>query len=114
MSRPTRGFGQGASRWLGARPSPGATTLLVVEVGAFLLLMMANAPSSVTEHLALVPRRAIGPEPWQIVTNGLIHLRLAPILFNALGLWWFGTPVEERAGRWRMIATFVAAQLVGS
>jgi len=110
--RPTR-FG-GGSRWIGARPTPGAVALLVVEVGLFLLYALVGSPAFVGQHLAMEPRLALGREPWQLVTSGFVHLGFSAILFDAITLWIFGTAVEERIGRRRMWTVFGVAQLAGT
>src|SRR5437763_1694575 len=113
MNRPPRDAGRGA-QWIGARPGPGAVTLLLVEIGAFLLYMFLDAPLWAREHLALIPALAIGPEPWQLVTNGLLHIHPLSILFDAIGIWFFASPIEQMIGKNRMLAVFAVGQLAGS
>ena len=103
--------------WIGARPPPGATALLVVVVAAFVtyvFLKDTSAQEWVARHLVLSPRRAIGPEPWQLFTTGLIHLHGRDIFSSAVGIWFFATAVEQWAGRRRMLLVFGAAQLAGT
>jgi membrane associated rhomboid family serine protease len=113
MHRPSRGLGAG-SRWIGSRPSRGAVQLLVLQVGLFLLYCLIGSPAWMERHLGLVPRHALGREPWQLVTSGLVHFAFSAVLFDAITLWIFGTAVEERAGRRRMLTVFAVAQLAGS
>lgn len=103
--------------WLGGRPTPGATALLIVVGAIFLTYVFLHdyaAGRFVAQHLALRPRLGLGAEPWQLVTSGLVHLRFSPLLGSAIGLWIFGSAIELVAGRRRLLAIFVAAQLAGT
>lgn len=112
MDYPPRRHRQGT--WIGSRPTQGALTLLALEGGLFLLYCLIGSPGWVARHLALVPRLAIGPEPWQIITSGLVHLNFSSILFDGISLWIFGTAVEMRVGRARMLTAFASAQVAGA
>jgi membrane associated rhomboid family serine protease len=112
MAPPRAGAG---SSFIGARPTPGATLLLILEVGLFLLLFAAlGNPSWVQGHLALVPVRAFGREPWQLITSGLIHLGGKQLVSSAIGIWLIGSAVEQRSSRGRMLLVFAASQLAGA
>src|SRR5437867_11855326 len=120
MSPPPRsgGFGPGwggpRSTWIGARPTAGATALLIAEIATFLVYVFLNAPGWVRQHLALIPALALGREPWQLVTSGLVHLQLLSLLSSVIGIWFFGTAVEQQSSRTRMLVGFAAAQLAGA
>ena len=73
-----------------------------------------GAPAWVREHLALIPERALGREPWQLVTSGLIHLGGMRLISSAVGIWVFATAVEQATTRSRMLVLFAAAQIVGA
>jgi membrane associated rhomboid family serine protease len=104
----------GRSQWIGARPTRGAIALLVVEVGLFLGYALLDAPEWVRAHLAMTPRLALGREPWQLLTSGVVHLGITTLFFDALTIWIFGTAVEQQVGRARMLTAFVAGQLAGA
>src|SRR5215203_2053953 len=91
-----------SSTWVGLRPSPGIIAVLVTLTAAFILLKAAATPEML-QHLVLIPRRALGPEPWQLVTNVFVHVRFGTLLSAAIGIWLFGTPVEQQAGRGALI-----------
>ena len=76
--------------------------------------MFQGAPSWAREHLALHPARALGPEPWQLITSGLLNTEGVALLFSGVTIWFFGTPVEQTLGRGRMLLIFIVSQLAGA
>jgi membrane associated rhomboid family serine protease len=106
-------FGR-SSALVALRPSPGVVAVLVTLVVAFAALHLAGQPRFVIEHLALTPRRALGPEPWQLFTSALVHLSFGQLLSSGIAIWFFGTPVEQRAGRGHLFKLLVGATLAGS
>lgn len=102
------------SRFSGWRPTPGSAALMALVAGAWLLLFEVMGAPSWVGHLALVPERALGREPWQLGTSLFVHPDLRALLFNLLGIWFFGSMVEMRAGRRRMIGVFAAGQIGGA
>ena len=96
------------------RPSPGVVAVLVTLVAAFAAIHLAGQPRFVMEHLALTPRRALGREPWQLFTSALIHPRFGELLSTGVAIWFFGTPVEQRAGRGYFFKLLIVSTLVGS
>jgi membrane associated rhomboid family serine protease len=105
----------GAATWIGARPTPAATALLLATGACYLALLFLEAPAHdwVMAHLALVPRRAIGREPWQLLTSAVVHAQFGTLIGDGLGIWIFATAVELRAGSRRMLVLFGLAQLAG-
>ncbi len=103
------------TQWLGARATAGAMALTIALVATFVVFLSLREPMRqwMALHLALVPRRALGPEPWQLVTSGFLCIGLANLLWSGLGVWLFGTAVEQQTSRARMFLTFFAAQIVG-
>jgi membrane associated rhomboid family serine protease len=49
---------------------------------------------------------------WTVVTAALLHADAWHLLFNAIGLWFFGKLVEETLGGARFVAFFFAAAVV--
>lgn len=105
-SRPSRG-------WIGLRPSSGVVAILLTLLAFALFWSVAGRPLWVARHLMLVPSRALGPEPWQLITYALWHTSLMALLSSAIGLWFFGTPVEQRLGRGALFRVVGAAALAG-
>src|SRR5579871_5400679 len=103
------------SQWIGARATAGALAIAIALVASFVIFLSLREPMRlwVAQHLALVPRRALGREPWQIVTSGFLCIGLGRLLSSGIGVWIFGTAVEQRTGRARMLLTFFAAQILG-
>jgi membrane associated rhomboid family serine protease len=87
---------------------------LAVMTAMYLVLSLLHQPQWAMAHLVLTPRRALGPEPWQLVTSALVHLHLGSLLSTAIALWFFGAPVEQRLGPGRFAVLLVAATIVGS
>lgn len=50
-------------------------------------------------------------QPWQIVTHMFMHGGIAHLLFNMLGLWMFGSTVENYLGRNRFLFLYFSAGL---
>src|SRR5690349_14914376 len=100
MAAPPRFQSQGP-QWIGARPTAGATALLVLETAIFVVGSMLHAGQQewIARHLALTPVRALGPEPWQLVTVGLVHLHGLTLISSLIGIWVFATAVEQQATR---------------
>ncbi len=112
MAPPRAGAG---ARFIGARPTPGATLLLAIELAVFVVVFaVLGAPVWVRDHLALTPVRALGPEPWQLVTSGLTHLGGRQLISSLIGIWMFATAVEQRTARGRMLGLFAGAQVAGA
>ena len=106
----------GQTRFIGARPSAGATALLIAFVSSFVvLLFLHEGPVAwVTAHFGLNPMEAIGRRPWQLVTSWLLQPGLGTVISDVFGVWIFATAVEQQAGRARMFGLFVGGQLAGS
>jgi len=53
---------------------------------------------------------SVGFQPWQLVTYGFLHARdnFMHLLFNAIGLWQFGSRVEQALGAKRYTQFFFA------
>lgn len=90
--------------------TPWVARLLFANVGVFLLSM--TVPAAVWPF-ALVPA-AIPFRPWTLVTYMFIHAGFGHLLFNMLGLYFFGPRVEERLGGRRFITLYLVSGLVGA
>jgi membrane associated rhomboid family serine protease len=53
-------------------------------------------------------------KPWSILTYAFCHKSLFHILFNMLGLYWFGKIVEELLGGKRVISLYVLGAISGA
>lgn len=97
---PARRGGSSFIDQYGLRPDRGVIALLVVYLVSWALLRFGGQAIGdfFANHLALTPRRAIGVEPWQLITGGFIVARLSSILFLAVTLVFFGNALERALG----------------
>lgn len=99
---------------LGGRPPRIAMTLLVVQLGLFLLFAFSDGPKWIAAHLALSWGQAIGKfEIWQPATALLIHLGVRSLVLDLAALWFFGSALERWWGQKRFLKFFVVTGVVG-
>jgi membrane associated rhomboid family serine protease len=73
-----------------------ALKLIMINVAIFMLTMVAPR---VYGYLAMVPQFIVYRHwYWQVFTYMFVHADFTHILFNMLGLFMFGMPVERRIG----------------
>lgn len=80
--------------------TPWARRLLIANVALFVVtLMAAQAPAlaALINQLVLVPVR-IPQRPWSIVTYAFLHADFFHLLFNMIGLFFFGPRLESVLG----------------
>jgi len=87
--------------------------LLIANIVIFFAQMTLG--EQFTMAFALVPSVAL-THPWTIVTYMFLHdpYGFSHILFNMLGLWIFGTPVESRLGPNRFASLYFLSGLGGA
>ncbi|MEW5915129.1 MAG: rhomboid family intramembrane serine protease [Gemmatimonadota bacterium] len=90
--------------------TPVVRTLLIANLIAFLLQMTAPA---LANAFVFVPRLAL-IRPWTIVTYMFLHGGLMHILFNMLGLFFFGPRVEARLGSRRFTILYFLSGITGA
>ncbi|SFN13542.1 rhomboid family intramembrane serine protease [Dokdonella immobilis] len=99
---------------------PVTRTLLIANVGIYLLQMLVGDPLII--HFALWPLgtqvltedgTSIGFEVWQLVTYGFLHADLAHLFFNMFALWMFGGAIERLFGS-RPFAVYYLACVIGA
>ena len=84
--------------------------LLATNVVFFLLTMMNPV---VGEELAYVPSKLL-ERPWGIITYMFIHADFSHILFNMLGLFFFGPRLEMYIGEKRFLWLYALSGLTGA
>lgn len=110
--------GGGGNRLGMERPSRAVTGILVLCGAVFLLeIISVNFLGQLTliRLMALTPELAVRHfHLWQPFTYVFLHdpANLFHILFNALMLWWFASPVERQLGMTRFVRLFVFAAAV--
>lgn len=89
--------------------------LMAILVGAFALqcIVEVYGPKNVLPWLALTPEAAKSGWLWQLITFQFLHGSFTHLLFNVLGLYWFGTTVERILGRKRYLIAYFSAGVVG-
>ena len=83
--------------------------LLFANIGVFFL---QNTAGWITTALIFVPRLII-VRPWTIVTYMFLHASVMHLVFNMLGLFFFGPRVEERLGSRNFINLYLISGITG-
>jgi membrane associated rhomboid family serine protease len=90
--------------------TPAARTILFVTIAAF---FVQQTMPGVTEALAFVPALVLS-RPWTIVTYMFLHAGFTHILFNMLGLYFFGPRVEDRLGTRQFTVLYFLSGISGA
>src|SRR2546427_345812 len=99
-------------------------TLIAANVGVWaaglVLSLLAGSGAGVVSGWSLAgigglfgPAVAAG-QWWRLVTAGFLHSGFLPLAFNMAALFVFGPPLENRLGRSRFAALYLASLLAGS
>ena len=51
---------------------------------------------------------------WRLLTSAFLHASITHLLFNMAALWFVGSAIEPRLGRWRYLAVYLLSALGGS
>jgi membrane associated rhomboid family serine protease len=97
----------------GLVPDRGMIWLLAVLTAIWVVVRL-HLFDGILFHLILIPARAIGPEPWQLVTSMFINGRFSDVLMAAVTLLFFGNAVERARGAGFMWIVFVAGGFGGA
>ncbi len=90
--------------------TPWVLRLLFANIGAYFVQLTMPA---LTNQLAFVPALMFR-EPWTIVTYMFLHAGTSHILFNMLGLYFFGPRVEARIGSTRFVQLYFISGISGA
>ena len=98
--------------------APRMTTWLIgVLIGAFLIqsLLFFYGDVQLSEHLALSVDGLKHGKLWQLLTFQFLHSCPMPwhVLFNCLGLYFFGRPVEEMVGQRKFLTLYLLSGVAG-
>lgn len=91
--------------------TPWVQRLIIANVLIFFLEQ--TGAGAFLRYLVLDPRLVL-VEPWTLVTYMFLHSGLSHIFFNMLGLWMFGSRVEERIGSRRFLTLYFLSGLAGA
>ncbi len=84
--------------------------LIIANVLIFFLQQTARG---VTELFVFVPGLVL-MRPWTIITYMFLHGSITHLLFNMLGLYFFGSRVEERLGPERFFSLYFLSGIAGA
>lgn len=90
--------------------TPYVRILLFANIGLFFL---QNTVGWVTGALIFVPQLIL-VRPWTIVTYMFLHAGMMHLLFNMLGLFFFGPRLEERLGSRNFLILYVLSGISGA
>ncbi|MDX1674008.1 MAG: rhomboid family intramembrane serine protease [Longimicrobiales bacterium] len=90
--------------------TPWVLRLLIANVAVYLVV---PPQSPLYQMLAFVPAWVLR-QPWSIVTYMFLHAGLMHILFNMIGLYFFGPRLEARIGSRDFILLYLLSGVVGA
>ena len=90
--------------------TPWVRILLLANIAMFFL---ANPTSPLYFDLLLVPALVV-QRPWTVVTYMFLHAGFTHLLFNMLGLYFFGSRLELRLGARHVVMLYLISGLVGA
>jgi membrane associated rhomboid family serine protease len=89
---------------------------LIILNGIVFLIELLFGGLSIARPLAVHPDTIVRPLLWwQFLTAGFVHdpLRINHVVFNMLGLFFFGQRLEDRFGRWEFLRFYLVAIVLG-
>jgi membrane associated rhomboid family serine protease len=99
----------GVNRFLDEHLTPAVKLIMLLNIGVFLLtvILAGVAHIDLVRYCALPGLTDTIFNPWRIVTYMFLHGSFLHLLFNMLGLWFFGPPLENRWGTRRFWQFFL-------
>jgi membrane associated rhomboid family serine protease len=104
--------------------------LIAINVGVWIIaLATGGIDGAFVRHLILIPQGFAYMDPngvvvtvdgvadgayWQMITSAFLHTEALHIILNMVGLWIFGSFLEQTLGRWRFLALYLLSALAGS
>ncbi len=96
-----------------AKPKSATVILIGINVAVFLVEWLTKS-ETFADSFAVTPGTLVRPWLWwQFITYGFLHGNLNHILFNMVGLFIFGRPMEQRLGFAEFLKFYLAAVFVG-
>ena len=94
-------------------PMPPITqALLLINVALFCIDIALG--ESLSRWMALWPLESGLFMPWQVVTYAFMHGGIGHLFFNMMGLWMFGSELEQMWGQQRFIRFYAASVLAAA
>jgi len=98
-------------------PPRASTWLIIVLISAFVLqcILLVYSEIDISRHLALSREGLLQGKIWQLLTFQFLHSAPMPfhVLFNCLGLYFFGRRVEEILGTRRFLWIYFLSGVAG-
>lgn len=112
-------YGGGMRSWVGGLPSPGKAVkwIALANIGLFVLCMISGgARSPIFTALEMRTDLVIRGQVWRLVTFTYLHSQtdLLHLLFNMIGLFFLGMPLERHMGTRRFFIFYTVAGLVAA
>ncbi len=93
------------------KPTPFVKYLLIINIGVFIL--QAIFRGTLEAGFALIAGPVGIVQFWRLVTYQFLHGDTFHLLFNMLGLYFFGPPIEQTFGSKRFLIFYFACGVVG-
>lgn len=90
--------------------TPWALRLIIANVAVYLI---ATSSPVLLRSFVLIPALVL-TRPWTVVTYMFIHAGFGHLLFNMLGLYFFGPRLEHRLGGRHFLALYFASGIMGA
>jgi membrane associated rhomboid family serine protease len=90
--------------------TPIVRILLFANIGVFFL---QNTTGWITELMIFIPRLIL-VRPWTVITYMFLHAGMMHLVFNMLGLFFFGPRVEERLGSRSFMNLYLISGVTGA
>jgi membrane associated rhomboid family serine protease len=88
-------------------PRPTPVTLALIGANALVMVLMLSLGQDVLREGLGLPSGRGALHVWRFVTFQFVHGGARHFLWNMLGLYFFGPPLEARFGRWRFLAFYL-------
>jgi membrane associated rhomboid family serine protease len=93
-----------------------ANLIMAVNVGIFILMYLTGRPTATTTLLrfgALYPGLP-SSQWWRLITSTFVHIGPLHLMFNMYALYLFGSAMELRHGKLRMLALYLSSGFLAS
>lgn len=113
MDTPEKGSARETGRATSVSAPLVTRSIMIVTVVAFLAQFIPSL--DLIHRLSFVPALAV-EQPWRALTVALVHEQPSPVhlLFNMVGLFFFGSFVERAIGHWRFLVVYILGAIGGS
>jgi membrane associated rhomboid family serine protease len=85
--------------------------IIVINVAFFL---GARTSAQFLSGTVMVSARVDDGEYWRLISSAFLHYQILHIVLNMVGVWIFGSYLEQSLGRWRFAALYLVSGLAGS